>query len=247
MSETDFDETRPDKQSIRETGEAKRVIDPKRAVDELVKKEEGNNLLGYIDLQMVVGSAGMILEGLLPATARQIKDLDTVTVVSDGEIADRIRDFFDENRGELGLCNETSDVFVVSPLTGKMAKRSGKYPMDSAIHMLTWARPYVIKMSDHFRNKVLAEACRGILSEAHLAELSDSYLVAAASIGGLLEEDLSSLSTKQVRELVDLATEYKLEYYTGEHDDYGIKTSVGLPRELRYGRLRYKLSEWGIK
>lgn len=243
MDNSGFDQPRPNDLPK----EVKRTINPSVMVAELTRREKQAGLIKQIDLQMVVGSAGMVVNGLLPAEIRPIKDLDTVTVVGSYERADNIRKFFDENRKELALCEQTSDVFVASPSTGRFAEEDGPYPMDNILHMLTWARPHVVRMSDHFRNTVLRNACRGILNNTHITELPDDYLVAAASIGALLEEDLSTLTTQQIRELVDVATQYKIDYYTGKHNDYAIKTSVSLPGNLKWKGLWEKLNSFGIK
>jgi hypothetical protein len=187
------------------------------------------------------------LEGLLAAGARQIKDLDTVTVVGSDEAAGRIEEFFDRNRDELKLCPQTSDVFVARPLTGESAEKDGPYPAYMILHMLTWARPYVIRMSDRFRHEVLGSTSRGVLSDQHLEELPDGYLIAALSIGFLSGNNLCPLTTEQIKQLVDVATQYKLDYYTGERDDYAVKTGVTLPDRLRWGALYKKLSGFGLK
>lgn len=241
MVNTGFDQPRPNPKEIKIT------IDPHNAVNELIRRETAAGLLGQIDLQMVVGSAGMVVNGLLPAESRQIKDLDTVTVVSSSEQAKTMRDFYDKNRDELALCNETSDVFVANPLTGRMAEEDGPYPIHNILHMLTWARPHIVRMSDHFRNTVMRNACRGILSDTHITELPSDYLVSATSIGALLERNLSILTTQQIRELVDIATQYKIDYYTGKHSDHAIKTSVSLPSKLKWEMLLDKLETFGIK
>jgi len=248
MNDTGFDQPRP------KTDETTHPEDMGINVVETVRvfkeQEQEQGLLDQIDLQMVVGSSGSILEGLITPQTRAVKDLDTVTVVGSDAVAERVRRFMDKKRDELTLCHETSDVFVAAPLTGMVgewAKDNGTYPIYNIQHMLTWARPHIIRMSDHFRNDVIRSACAEILSDSQIAELPDSYLVSAASIGGLLEADFRHLSTQQVMEIVDIATQYKTDYYLGKHDDYGVKTAISIPRNLLYGQLWTKLSEYGVE
>lgn len=224
----------------------RRIFDPRYAVNTLIGLEKSAGLLQDIYLQMVVGSGGMALNGLLSPKQRVIKDLDVVTITGTDESNTRFRQLFDAKRKELGLCNETSDVFTIKPATGETAQVDGLYPLYNIIHMLTWARPHIVSMSDHFRKKVLFNACSRTLSNTAVSELPPDYLVAAASIGGLLEKDLTGLSIEQIRELVDFATEYKMGYYLGKHTDADVKTSSSLPSRLKWGGLAEKLSSFGI-
>ncbi len=244
MTDGGFDSPRPDGVA----GETKRreTIDPRYVIDTLTQKEQSKGLFEDIDLQMVVGSGGMVLNGLLTTEQHPIKDLDTVTATHQGEVATRVRKLFDEERGKLHLCNETSDVFLIKPATGEFADKDGPYPIYNIIHMLTWARPHIVTMSDYFKDTVMQNACKGILSNTQVSELPPDYLIAAESIGGLLEKDFTKLSIPQIKNIVDTATQYKLDYYLGNHTDGDVKTSVSLPSKLKWGILSEKLLSFGI-
>ena len=114
MTDAGFDQPRP----IEET--TRKGVDPFNSTEELQKREKKEGLFKLIKLQMAVGSAGMILENLLSPKAREIRDLDIVTVVNNRKALERICVFFDRNRSDLGLCPNTSDVFILNPLPSQL-------------------------------------------------------------------------------------------------------------------------------